>query len=245
LDLGERSAYAEYGLDESAQRRLAVLGDLLLGAGFNVTGVRDPWDIERVHFLDSLSLLRVGSVPLANRLADIGSGGGLPALVLALVLPGADVTAIESHGKKCEFIARAAETLGLGNVSVCHLRAEDHARLVGRAAYDVVVSRAVAALPVIAEYSLPLLRLGGEMVAMKGLVSDQERIQASGALDILGADALEAIKMDPFAGSTNRWVYLAKKVRVTPADFPRRAGVPAKRPLGERRTGQTTEEEWL
>ena len=100
--------------------------------------------------------------------------------------------------------ARVAEILKLDNVHVCCERAEDHARSPSRESYDVVVSRAVAALPVVAEYSLPLLHIGGTMVAMKGLISDQERTQALLALGILGADGLEVVRLDPFSGSRDR-----------------------------------------
>jgi 16S rRNA (guanine527-N7)-methyltransferase len=230
------SEYEAYGLGEQEWRRLALLGDLLLDAGLNVTGIKDPEEIERVHFLDSLSLLRIPAVAGASNMADVGSGGGMPALVLALALPQAMITAIESQRKKCGHIERAANELGLHNVRVCCARAEDHGRAEGREAYDLVVSRAVAALPVVMEYSLPLLRIGGEMVAMTGLISDQERIQASTALDILGGQGLTAIRMDPFVGSRDRWAYIATKARVTPEQFPRRVGMPAKRPLGKHRT---------
>lgn len=229
------------GLDAGALRRLAVLGDLVLSAGLNITGVKDPTEIERVHFLDSLSLLRLEVVSSAKHLADVGSGGGMPALVLALALPGTEVTAIEAQRKKCEHIERTAEALDLGNVTVRCLRAEDHARSGGREAYDAVVSRALAALPVVAEYSLPLLRVGGNMVAMKGRVSDQERTQASHALGILGADELEVVRLDPFPGSRDRLAYVARKVRTTPSAYPRRAGMPANRPLGQRNTERTEE----
>jgi 16S rRNA (guanine527-N7)-methyltransferase len=233
LELTHTSIYRDYGLDAEVQRRLAALGDLILQAGFNVTGVNDPEDIECIHFLDSLSLLKIEEVSKAQRLADVGSGGGLPALVLALALPGTEITAVESQLKKCAYIERSAKTLGLENVRALCLRAEEYGRSAGRAAHDVVVSRAVAALPVVAEYSLPLLRVGGLMVAMKGSVSDQERTQAATALGILGADRLDAVQLDPFEGSQNRWAYVAEKVRATPGEFPRRPGVPAKRPLGE------------
>jgi 16S rRNA (guanine527-N7)-methyltransferase len=142
------------------------------------------------------------------------------------------VTAVESQHKKCEHIRRAAAALELDNVNVCCMRVEDYARADGRAAHDAAVSRAVATLPVLAEYSLPLLRVGGTMVAMKGPISDQERTRALGALAILGADRLEALRSDPFVGAHDRWIYLAEKVRATPNGYPRRAGVPAKRPLG-------------
>jgi 16S rRNA (guanine527-N7)-methyltransferase len=97
-----------------------------------------------------------------------------------------------------------------------------------------VVSRAVARLAVVAEYSFPLLRLGGVMVAMKGPLSNEERIRGEGALAILGAERLEARRLMPFEGSRDRWVYLAVKVRPTSETYPRRAGIPAKRPLGTR-----------
>jgi 16S rRNA (guanine527-N7)-methyltransferase len=232
LNLTQTQAYADRGLGPDVVQRLGVLGDLLLAAPFNVTSIREPEAIERFHFLDCLVLLDLAVVRSAQRPADLGSGAGLPALVLALALPQSAVTAVESQKKKCLFIEHAADTLELSNVDVRCERAEDYGRRAGREAHDVVVSRALAALPVVAEYSLPLLRRGGEMVAMKGSVSDQERIQAEKALAILGGGPLESFKVEPFAGAENRWIYLAPKEGPTPASFPRRAGTAARRPLG-------------
>lgn len=231
MNLVHAKEYTEYGLDEAAQARLGILGDLILAAGINITGVRDSLSIEKIHFLDSLSLLKLSAVRSAELLADIGSGGGLPALVLALVLPGTTVTAVESVGKKCEHISHTAEVLGLSNVRVACMRAEDHARTEARAVYDVVVSRALAPLPVVVEYSMPLLREGGTMVAMKGAISDQERTHAVAALGILGSGRMEAVQLAPFTGARDRLAYVAKKTGMTPDAYPRRAGVPLKRPL--------------
>ena len=100
------------------------------------------------------------------------------------------------------------------------------------------MSRALAALPVVAEYSVPLLRHGGTMVAMKGLISDQEWSQGVAALGILGAEKLRAVRLRPFPEATNRWAYVAQKTGVTPPGYPRRTGIPAKRPLGDGRTGR-------
>ena len=225
--------YEAYGLSDSAQTGLGTLGDLILAAGINITGVKDPIAIENIHFLDSLSLLKLPAVRSAHLLADVGSGGGLPALVLALALPETTVMAIESVGKKCDYITQAAKALGLSNLLVSCARAEDHARTEARATYDVVVSRAIAALPVVIEYSIPLLREGGTMVAMKGSVSAQERTHALAALGILGAGGMDAIQLDPFVGARDRLVYVAKKTRTTPDAYPRRAGVPQRRPLGQ------------
>jgi len=227
-------AYCERGLDESAQGKLAAYGDLILGSGFNITGIAQPEDIERLHFLDSLSLLDIEEVAAARTLVDLGSGGGLPALVLAVALPDVKVRVIESQRKKCIFIEKAATVLGVVNVEVCCLRAEDYGRTCGREQHDVAVSRAVAALPVVAEYSLPLLRLGGSMVAMRGALSAHGRIEALAALAILGAGELNEVRLNPFEGAENRWAYVARKVRVTPEEYPRRPGVPTKRPLGFR-----------
>lgn len=231
MQLTEESRYRRSGLDSVALRRLAILGDRLLGAGFNVTGVTDPEAIERIHFLDSLSLLCFDAVSAASSPVDLGSGAGLPALVLAIARP-TKITAVESQRKKCNFITETAEVLGLENVAVHCMRAEDYGREEGREAHDVVLSRALASLAVVAEYSLPLLSTGGSMVAMKGDISTQERIQAQEALDILGGGPLESIRLDPFPGALNRWVHIARKIRVTPTEYPRRVGIPAKRPLG-------------
>jgi 16S rRNA (guanine527-N7)-methyltransferase len=241
MDLIQTEAYSLYGLDARAQERLGDLGDLVMGAGFNITGIKEPAEIERIHFLDALSLLRLDAVVSAGLIADVGSGGGLPALVLALALADARITAIESQRKKCEHIERAAKILNLANVRVCCARAEDHARSENRESYDTVVSRAVAVLPVVAEYSLPLSRVDGAMVAMKGLISDQERTQALLALGILGADELEVVRLDPFTGSRDRLAYVARKLRATPSMYPRRAGVPLKRPLGQPSNKRTEE----
>jgi 16S rRNA (guanine527-N7)-methyltransferase len=242
LDLEHTEDYAGYGLDSAVQERLAILGDLMLGAELNISGIKEPGEIERFHFLDSLSLLRLPDIRSAKTIADIGSGGGLPALILALALPDASITAIEAVNKKCAYIARAAEVLGLSNVVVRAERAEDHAGSGGRESYDVVVSRAVASLPVVAEYSLPLCRTGGVMIAMKGPISEQEWTQGVHALGILGADEMEMVRLEPFSGARDRLAYVARKVRSTPTAYPRRTGVPQKRPLGQMNTKERTGE---
>ena len=232
MELTYTRNYAERGLAPEQIDKLSNLGDLLLNAGFNVTSVREPVDIERFHFLDCLALLDLAVIRTSRRLADLGSGAGLPALVLALALPGMQVTAVESQKKKCTFIEHAASVMELANVQVRWHRAEEYGQGPARGVHDAVVSRALAALAIVAEYSLPLLECGGAMVAMKGEISNQERIQAQKALDILGGGILESEKLEPFAGAENRWIYLARKEKPTPTAFPRRPGTPTRRPLG-------------
>ena len=232
LKLVERDCYLARGLDACAQDGLATLGDLLLSSRTNVTALKDPQEIERMHFLDSLSLLDLPEVSAASNIVDIGSGAGLPALVLALALPDARLVALESQQKKCMFIRRASQDLGLSNLSVECARAEDYARGEGRGSFGVAVSRALAPLAVVAELSLPLLELGGAMVAMKGSVSNQERTRGEKALAILGAESVDMVRLHPFPGAENRWACVAVKRRETDPRFPRRPGIPARRPLG-------------
>ena len=232
MDLLFSSEYNKRGLGPEAQRRLVLLRNLVLSAGFNVTAVKDPAEVEKVHFLDSLSVLDLKPVAGARSLVDVGSGAGFPALVLAIALPEMQVVAVEARGKKCEFIEKAASALGLDNLSVQWARAEEYGQGGGREKYDIAVSRALASLPVVAELSLPLVRVGGHMVAMKGAISNQERTQAAKAIAILGGGRLEAMHVKPFPDALHHWIYVAEKERETPAVYPRRAGIPAKRPLG-------------
>ena len=140
MELTQSQAYRERGLGGEAIARLSALGDLLLAAGFNVTSIREPEAIESFHFLDCLALLDLAAIRCASRFADVGSGAGLPALVLGLALPSARVTAIESQHKKCRFIEKAAGALALHNVEIECARAEDYGRGAGRDAHDVTVS---------------------------------------------------------------------------------------------------------
>ena len=128
MRLSFEAAYEGYGLSAESMDTLARLGDLILHAGLNITALTEPEEIERQHFLDSLSLLTIPPVTQARRIVDIGSGGGLPALLLALVLPASRVTALESLQKKCTYIENTARELGLTNVQVVCARAEDYGR---------------------------------------------------------------------------------------------------------------------
>jgi 16S rRNA (guanine527-N7)-methyltransferase len=232
MDLQHCAEYTLLALDDLARGRLAVLGDLLLTARSNVTAIRDPAGIERRHFLDSLTLLSLPPVAAAQAIVDIGAGAGFPSLVLAVALPATRVTAVESVRKKCEFMEQAAERLQLGNFSVVWGRAEDVAHTQMRESFDVATARALASWPVILEYGLPMVRLGGSVVAMKGAMSDLERTAGEEAAGILGGRVAAVERVHPFPGAANRWLYLVEKLRPTPGRYPRKAGVPGRRPLG-------------
>jgi 16S rRNA (guanine527-N7)-methyltransferase len=220
---------SRYGLPEGAVGRLAALLDLVAVEPAAITAVRDPAEGVDVHVADSLVALDVAAVRAARRIADLGSGGGFPGLALAIALPGAHVALVESVGRKCAFLARAAADLGLGNVEVVHARAEAWEQ--GLGAHDVVLARALAPLAVLVEYAAPLLAPDGLLVAWKGRPESAEEADGAAAAAALGMTAPEAVPVDPFATAHDRFLYLSSKVRPTPGRFPRRPGMARKRPI--------------
>jgi 16S rRNA (guanine527-N7)-methyltransferase len=185
-----------------------------------------------VHIADSLSGLEMEPLQTAGRVADLGSGAGLPGLVLAACRPEARFDLVESLGRKCEFLREAAERMGLANVTVVCDRSEDWASSHGREAYDAVTARAVAPLATLAELASPLLRDGGVLVAWKGARSEDEESRLSQAAERLAMEPLEVRSVRPYSGSRDRHIHLLRKNGPTPNGLPRRPGMAAKRPFG-------------
>lgn len=165
----------------------------------------------------------------SGRVADLGSGAGVPGLVLAAALPDRSFVLVESVGKKCAFIRETAEAMGLGNVEVLHARAEETPS--PPAPFDCVCARALAALPVLCEYAAPLLRDGGRAVFWKGDVPAAEERDGRYAASVLGLGEPRVERVEPFPGSQRRTLWIFEKVAPTPSRFPRRAGMATKRPL--------------
>jgi 16S rRNA (guanine527-N7)-methyltransferase len=205
-------------------------------ARLNLTRVTGADDVAVRHFADSLVCLRGlpedpgRDAPLA--LVDVGSGAGLPGIALKIVRPAWRVTLVESVGKKAAFLDHVVACLGLTGVTVLCARAEDVGRDVRhRGTYDVAVARAVADLAVLAEYLLPLLVVGGRMVVPKGAHAATEAAGAARALDALGGRLLS---VDPYllpGVPDERCLVVVEKARQTPERYPRRAGMPSRRPL--------------
>jgi 16S rRNA (guanine527-N7)-methyltransferase len=183
-----------------------------------------------VHVADSLSGLALECIRNARAIADLGSGVGFPGVVLAIALPQARVALVESAARKCAFLERLCAAAGVANADVVHGRAEEWRAGIG--AHDLVVARALAALPVLCEYAAPLLALDGSLVAWKGAVADPEATAGARAAGALGLSAPRAIRIEPYAGSVAHQLYVFRKVAPTPPGFPRRAGAARKRPLG-------------
>ena len=231
---------SDWGLrigDDAGKRLLSYARLLSHYEKANVIGTRVFEEILHRHVLDSLSCLLFAPLFEARRVADVGSGGGLPGVPLAIVLPGAEVTLLEATGKKAAFLRYVSEELELANVRVENARVEEFAQKEAqRATFEVCTVRALARLSVVAEYSLPLLRLGGTVVAMKGRLDSEERDEGARALEELGGRVRDEMPVryssEPEQGE--RRLVLVEKIRETPVAYPRRTGVPARNPLGSK-----------
>ncbi len=201
----------------------------------NVIGTRDLDRIMMDHVLDSLSCFVHEPLFRAGRLADVGSGGGLPGIPIKIIRPDLATTLVESNGKRARFLQHAVEGLSLTGVEVANTRVEDLGRTSAhRGAYDVVTCRAVARLSVVAENCVPLLEPGGCAIAMKGRLEPEELAEGSKAVSTLGGTVAEItrVPMLPEVGDKERNLVILEKIRGTPARYPRRSGIVAKRPLG-------------
>jgi 16S rRNA (guanine527-N7)-methyltransferase len=197
---------------------------------FNLTAITEPVDIEVKHFLDSLTCLKV--LEPTGRLIDVGTGGGFPGIPIKLVCPQLKVTLIESTRKKVDFCLHVIDELKLDDINALHARAEDLGRDPDhRGQYEMAVARAVAPMNVLAEYLLPFLKLGGRMVAMKGETGPAEAHQAEAVIQLLGGKMSRLLPVELPKVAETRYLIVVEKTSATPEEYPRRAGMPSKRPL--------------
>jgi 16S rRNA (guanine527-N7)-methyltransferase len=218
-------------LPPDAPEQLRRLLALVSGDGSAPTNVREPQQVIDDHLADSLVALDVRDVVWQDStIADLGAGAGFPGLPLAIALPGSDVFLVESNARKCQFLTRAARECDVPNVSVVRERAELWCDGLGRC--DVVVARALAALPVVAEYAAPLLHVGGALVAWGGRRDPTEEAAAARAAAQLGLEPRPPIPVSPYEAAEHRHLHVMVKVAETPARYPRRPGVARKHPLG-------------
>jgi 16S rRNA (guanine527-N7)-methyltransferase len=239
---GLASASAAIGvvLDDETLARFARYRDLLLSWNdrFNLTAIREPQEIERRLFLDALAMIptldrtvaaMAERTEKALRLVDVGSGAGLPGLALKIARQEIDVTLVDATAKKVSFLETVITELELPAIRAVHGRAEDLGQdPVYRGQFDVATARAVAPLPVLLEYVVPLLDVGGTALLPKGLAIEDEIRQGQRAAAKLGA---RIVATDRLPDTTTRLVVVAKHSS-TPAQYPRRTGIPSRTPLG-------------
>ena len=195
----------------------------------NLTAITEPEDVARLHLLDCAALLNITDFR-GKRVVDVGTGAGFPGMPLRILEPDFDLTLLDSLGKRIAFLQRVCDEMGLQRVTCVHARAEEFAAK-HREQYDIATSRAVAALPVLCELTLPLVKVGGRFLAMKAVDSDDEIRVAKSAVAQLGGK-VEDIRDYTIPGTdiTHRVVVIGK-VKPTPDAFPRAFAKIKKAPL--------------
>ncbi len=222
-------------LAPSQTEQCAVFLDRLLEANqrMNLTGIREHSQAWQRHIIDSLSILfLLDQLEAGDRLIDVGSGGGLPGIPLAIARPELEVTLLEATGKKLNFLRQTAEAMGLANIRFIHARAEDAGRQPAhRQHYDTAVCRALGPMRELLEYTLPLVRLGGMLVAMKGPSVAEEMAQAGDALHLLGGGRVDVVDTYPESMPWRTVAVVVIKEHPTPPEYPRQPGLPRQSPL--------------
>lgn len=217
-----------FTIDPSTEAQLRHFLERLLetNRSFNLTAITDPTEAWEKHVLDSLTLLPdLRELAAGSRVIDVGSGGGLPALPLAIALPALTFTLLEATAKKARFLEETAGALGLGHVRVVCDRAETFGHGSERESFDATTARAVSRLPVLLELTLPLIRVGGVSLAIKGEQAATEVKEAKHALHVLRAQVEDTRR------TRTGVVVRIRKTAATPAKYPRRPGEPKRVPL--------------
>ncbi len=200
----------------------------------NLTAITEPEEVAVKHIIDSLMAYDEKLFP-GKTLADVGTGAGFPGIPLKIYCPSLRVTLIDSLGKRLKFLEAVIAELGLENISCEHLRAEDAGRNKKfREHFDLVTARAVARLSVLAEYCLPLVKKDGYFIALKGSKFVEEIEEGRVAVKILGGKLLSAEEVKLPGLDDGRAIVRISKIKVTPGQYPRKAGTPEKQPLGSK-----------
>lgn len=238
-EIRERAAALGVALDAHQVAQFQAYYELLRqwNKHTNLTAIADYWGVLTKHFLDSLSCVLALELPPGElRLIDVGSGAGFPGLPLKIAFPEIHVTLLEATSKKTEFLHAVVDHLRLSDVAILTARAEEAAHdPAHREAYDVAVARALAAMPVLVELCLPFVRCGGVLIAQKGDPLAAELAAAQEALRLLGGQLGHVQPVRVPGLEAVRHLVVIDKVTATPARYPRRPGVPSRRPLGTRR----------
>ena len=236
MDKLARDAQQLFGIHLTGRQVVALMNyerELLdWNQKFNLTAIRDAEGIRTKHFLDSFSCVLAWKGNPPSRLVDVGTGAGFPGLPLKILYPAMRLTLVESVGKKARFCRHIVDEMKMEGVDVLTVRAEEVGQMAAhREQYDWAVARAVADLPVLAEYLLPLLQVSGHMLAQKGVSGPAEVHKSEQALKMLGGQMRQLIPVTLPGVADERYLVVIDKVAATPGQYPRKSGIPAKKPL--------------
>ncbi len=224
--------YFEEEIDDNKIQKFYDYMNLLVewNKKINLTAITEEKDIILKHFVDSLTVLKY--IKENKSIVDVGTGAGFPGIPLAIMNDSLKITLVDSLNKRINFLNEVCNKINLKNIKAIHARAEEFGQDNNyRESYDVAISRAVANLTVLAEYLLPLVKVGGKIICMKGPDIEEELKQAKSAIDILGG---KFEKCDNFClpkSDISRNIIIINKIKETPKKYPRKAGTPAKTPL--------------
>lgn len=202
---------------------------------YNLTSITGEKEIAIKHFIDSLTCSRAGVFANALNIIDVGSGAGFPGLPLKIFWSEKKVAILESQEKKVRFLEMAVKEMGLQGVDIIKGRAEDAGRnVLYRGGFDLAAARAVAEISVLSEFCLPLVRTGGHFLAMKGPAVEDELDRGGWALEVLGGRVIEIVDVTLPISGDRRKIIVIEKTKETPEQYPRRAGIPKKKPLAKK-----------
>ncbi|MBY2477353.1 16S rRNA (guanine(527)-N(7))-methyltransferase RsmG [Clostridioides difficile] len=198
----------------------------------NLTGIEDEKEVYVKHFLDSISAVKNGYIKNGMSIIDVGTGAGFPGIPLKICLDNLELTLLDSLNKRINFLEEVGRELELANIKFIHGRAEDFGKDEKyREKYDIATARAVAGLPILMEFCVPFVKVGGYFICLKGPNANLELEESQKAIDILGLEFVEKIDVELPEIDLNHNILIFKKIKETPVKYPRKAGKPAKNPI--------------
>lgn len=198
----------------------------------NLTGIEDEKEVYIKHFLDSISAVKNGYIKNSMSIIDVGTGAGFPGIPLKICLDSLKLTLLDSLNKRINFLEEVSKELKLDNITFIHGRAEDFGKDEKyREKYDIATARAVAGLPILMEFCVPFVKVGGYFICLKGPNANLELEESQKAINILGLKFVEKIDVELPEMDLNHNILVFKKIKETPVKYPRKAGKPAKNPI--------------
>lgn len=233
MDLIKEAARLNIEISQKANENLEKYAEMMLRYNefMNLTAITEPDEIREKHFLDSVTLLLSGKIEENCSLIDIGAGAGFPSLPVKIAREDIRLTMLDSLNKRINFLNDVVKEIGIENAEALHFRAEDAGKdSKFREKFDVATARAVADMAVLSEYALPFVKIGGYFVAMKGTAPKEEIEGAKKAIREMGGE-LEEIKEVILPSGIRHSLVIVRKVIPTPSKYPRKAGMPVKKPI--------------
>ena len=198
----------------------------------NLTAITEDEEVIKKHFIDCIKAFKSKAVRNAKTVIDVGTGAGFPGLPIAIMNPDISVTLLDSLNKRINFLNTVIKELGLKNVKTIHSRAEDGGKDKGlREKFDIATSRAVANMTVLSEFCLPFVKVGGNFIALKGPLVEEELNSSKNAIATLGGKLQDVIKIDIEGTELKHNIVVVNKIKACPMSFPRKAGIVTKKPL--------------